>query len=65
VESIFTALAVINDLLPPTINLENVDETMVDLDLVPNQARPQGVAHALCNGFGFGGVNASLLISKL
>jgi 3-oxoacyl-[acyl-carrier-protein] synthase II len=65
VESIFTALAVINDLLPPTINLENVDETMVDLDLVPNQARSQRVAHALCNGFGFGGVNASLLISKL
>ncbi len=65
VESIFTALAVINDLLPPTLNLENVDETMADLDLVPNQARSQRVKHALCNGFGFGGVNASLLVSKL
>lgn len=65
VESIFTALAVINDLLPPTLNLDNVDETMTDLDLVPNQARGQVVRHALSNGFGFGGVNASLIVSKL
>ena len=65
VESIFTALAVMNDQLPPTLNLENVDETMADLDLVPNQTRSQSVQHAICNGFGFGGVNASLIISKL
>jgi 3-oxoacyl-[acyl-carrier-protein] synthase II len=65
VESIFTALAVINDLIPPTLNLEQVDETMTDLDLVPNQARSQVVKHAICNGFGFGGVNASLIVSKL
>jgi 3-oxoacyl-[acyl-carrier-protein] synthase II len=64
VESIFTALAVINDLIPPTLNLEQADETMTDLDLVPNQARSQVVKHAICNGFGFGGVNASLLVSK-
>ena len=65
VESIFTSLAVMNDLLPPTLNLEQVDETMSDLDLVPNEARSQPVKHAICNGFGFGGVNASLLVSKL
>jgi 3-oxoacyl-[acyl-carrier-protein] synthase II len=65
VESIFTALAVINDLIPPTLNLEQADETMSDLDLVPNQARGKVVNHALCNGFGFGGVNATLLVSKL
>ena len=64
VEAIFTALAVIHDLLPPTINLDNVDEAMLDLDLVPNTARPHRVAHALCNGFGFGGVNAALVLSK-
>jgi 3-oxoacyl-[acyl-carrier-protein] synthase II len=64
VESIFTALAVINDLLPATLNLDNADETMADLDLVPKQARPQSVKHAICNGFGFGGINASLLVSK-
>lgn len=65
IESIFTALAVINDLLPPTLNLDNVDETMADLDLVPKQARRQIVRHGLSNGFGFGGVNASLIVSKL
>jgi 3-oxoacyl-[acyl-carrier-protein] synthase II len=65
IESIFSALAVIDDLIPPTLNLEHVDESMSDLDLVPNQARRQSVRHALCNGFGFGGVNAALLVSKL
>jgi 3-oxoacyl-[acyl-carrier-protein] synthase II len=65
VESIFTTLAVINDILPPTLNLDNQDETMADLDLVPREARSQILHHALCNGFGFGGVNASLLVSKL
>lgn len=65
VESIFTALAVMHDLLPPTLNLDQVDETMADLDLVPNQARSKAVRHALSNGFGFGGVNASLIVSKL
>jgi 3-oxoacyl-[acyl-carrier-protein] synthase II len=65
VESIFSALAVMHDLLPPTLNLEQVDEEMADLDLVPLKARPQPVRHALCNGFGFGGVNAALILSKL
>jgi len=64
VEAIFSALAVINDLAPPTINLDNVDEAIQDLDLVPSTARAQGVTHALCNGFGFGGVNAALIVSK-
>jgi 3-oxoacyl-[acyl-carrier-protein] synthase II len=64
VESIFTALAVINDLLPPTINLDQPDDSMQDLDFVPNQSRSHSINHALCNGFGFGGVNASLILSK-
>jgi 3-oxoacyl-[acyl-carrier-protein] synthase II len=65
VEGIFSALAVMQDLLPPTLNLDNVDEEMTDLDLVPLKARAQKVQHALCNGFGFGGVNAALIVSKL
>lgn len=65
IESIFSALAVINDMLPPTLNLENVDDSMADLDFVPKQARAKTVQHALCNGFGFGGVNAALIVSKL
>lgn len=64
VEAIFTCLAVMNDMLPPTLNLDNVDEAMADLDLVPNTARSQTVTHALSNGFGFGGVNAALIVGK-
>ncbi|RCK51664.1 3-oxoacyl-ACP synthase [Thalassospira profundimaris] len=63
VEAIFTALAIRNGILPPTINLHNVDEGMEDLDFVPNRGREASIKHALCNGFGFGGVNASLLVS--
>ncbi|EPC03988.1 3-oxoacyl-ACP synthase [Litchfieldella anticariensis FP35 = DSM 16096] len=65
VESIFSALAVINDWLPPTLNLENADDDMQDLDFVSGAARQQPTQHVLCNGFGFGGVNAALIISKV
>ncbi len=65
VESIFTALAVIDGMLPPTINMEHADDSMQDLDFVPNRARQRRIVHALCNGFGFGGVNASLIISNI
>ena len=64
VESIFTAMAVIHSVIPATLNLEHVDESMQDLDLVPLTARHQPVPHALCNGFGFGGVNAAVIISQ-
>jgi 3-oxoacyl-[acyl-carrier-protein] synthase II len=64
IESIFSALAVINNQLPPTLNLDHPDEGMDDLDLVPKVARHQEVNYALCNGFGFGGVNAALIIGK-
>ncbi|WP_428607551.1 beta-ketoacyl-ACP synthase II [Sedimenticola sp.] len=65
IESIFTALAVINDTLPPTLNLQSVEDSIQDLDFVPNTARNQTTQHALCNGFGFGGVNAGLIVSKI
>lgn len=64
IESIFTVLATMTDQLPPTLNLEQVDEALQDLDLVPLHSRQARVQHALCNGFGFGGVNAALLVSK-
>lgn len=64
IESIFSTLSVIHDLMPPTINLDNQDESMADLDFVPNEARSKTVNHAVCNGFGFGGVNAALIVSK-
>jgi 3-oxoacyl-[acyl-carrier-protein] synthase II len=63
IECIATALALANDAIPPTINLENPDEEM-DLDYVPNTARKQVVNVALSNSFGFGGHNATILMKK-
>lgn len=65
IEGLISAMAVKDNMLPPTLNLENVDESMEDLDFVPNTARAHTVNHALCNGFGFGGVNAALIVSKV
>ena len=64
VESIFSILATRDDKLPPTLNLDAPDQEFSDLNLVPNQSIQQEVQHALCNGLGFGGVNASLIVSK-
>ncbi len=64
VESIFSALAVIHNRLPPTLNLEAADDGLEDLDFVCGAAREHPTQHALCNGFGFGGVNATLIVSK-
>ncbi|MCC5883064.1 MAG: beta-ketoacyl-ACP synthase II [Halomonas sp.] len=65
VESIFSALSVMHDRLPPTLNLENRDEDLHDLDIVSGSAREHLCQHVLCNGFGFGGVNAALIVSKV
>jgi 3-oxoacyl-[acyl-carrier-protein] synthase II len=65
VESIFSALAVSEGRLPPTLNLGEPDETMADLNLIPGRSQERSVQHALCNGFGFGGVNASLIVSRV
>ena len=62
IEAIATILAVQNDLVPPTINLENPDDSLtVD---VPTEARKVAVPAALNNSFGFGGHNVSLLFRK-
>ncbi len=63
VECIATALAVENDMLPPTINYETQDEGL-DLDYVPNKAKAKTVRAAISNSFGFGGHNACLLLKK-
>jgi 3-oxoacyl-[acyl-carrier-protein] synthase II len=63
IETIFTALTVSEGLLPPTINHDHADEEC-DLDYVPNVMRKVGVKHAMTNSFGFGGTNASLILSK-
>ncbi|WP_118986259.1 beta-ketoacyl-ACP synthase II [Photorhabdus sp. CRCIA-P01] len=64
VESIFTILALRDQVVPPTINLENQDENCC-LDFVPNESRKvEGMEYALCNSFGFGGTNGSLIFRK-
>lgn len=65
VESIFTAKAITDGKLPPTLNLETIDESMRDLDLIPLTAKHKEVEYALCNGFGFGGVNAAIVLKKI
>jgi 3-oxoacyl-[acyl-carrier-protein] synthase II len=61
IETVFTALAIHQGIIPPTINYENPDEEC-DLDYVPNVARRQPVRFALTNSFGFGGTNGCLLL---
>lgn len=63
VETVYTALSIYNDIMPPTINYETPDPEC-DLDYVPNQARRAEVRVALCNSFGFGGTNATLALRK-
>jgi len=63
IETVFTALTVHDQLMPPTINYENSDPDC-DLDYVPNVKRHANVGHAMTNSFGFGGTNASLILSK-
>jgi 3-oxoacyl-[acyl-carrier-protein] synthase II len=62
-EAGITALAVHHQLVPPTINLDQVDEAC-DLDYAPNVKRALDIEYALSNSFGFGGTNAALLFRR-
>ncbi|AVJ17276.1 beta-ketoacyl-ACP synthase II [Serratia rhizosphaerae] len=65
IESIFTVLALRDQAVPPTINLDNPDEGC-DLDFVPNEARQtKDMEYTLCNSFGFGGTNGSLIFRRV
>lgn len=65
VESIYSILALYHQCIPPTINLDNPDEHY-NFDLVPHTARQvKNFQYALCNSFGFGGTNASLIFRKI
>ncbi|WP_077066559.1 beta-ketoacyl-ACP synthase II [Catenovulum maritimum] len=64
IEAIITVKALQDQSIPPTINLDNPDEGC-DLDYVPHEARQAKFEYALCNSFGFGGTNGSLLFNKV
>jgi len=64
VEAIFSVLAIRDSMVPPTINLDEVDPECEGLDYVRHQARPADIRYALSNSFGFGGTNASLVFKR-
>ena len=64
VESIITALSLHDQKVSPTINLDNPDEGC-DLDYIAHTGRDVKLEYALCNSFGFGGTNGSLLFKKV
>jgi 3-oxoacyl-[acyl-carrier-protein] synthase II len=63
-EAAITVLALRDQILPPTINLENPDPDTAGMDLIPNQARKAEVEYAMSNSFGFGGTNGALLFRR-
>ncbi len=65
VEAIVCAKAIEEGIVPPTINLDNQDEHVADLDYVPHKARKKKVRAALSNSFGFGGHNATLVFKEV
>ena len=63
VEAVFSAMAIMNNILPPTINYETPDP-VCDLDYVPNQPRKAEPNYVMSNSFGFGGHNATLILGR-
>ena len=64
IESIVSILATVDNVAPPTINLENPDDECADLNLVANTAQEAEINYALSNSFGFGGTNSSIMFKK-
>ena len=65
VESIFCILAIRDQIVPPTLNLDNPSEGTAGVDLVPHVAKKRVVKAVLNNSFGFGGTNASLVMKAV
>jgi 3-oxoacyl-[acyl-carrier-protein] synthase II len=64
VEAVFTALALRDQVAPPTINLDNPDPEC-DLDYVPHTARQMPIKVAMSNSFGFGGTNGTIILKNI
>jgi 3-oxoacyl-[acyl-carrier-protein] synthase II len=65
VESIFCILALRDQIVPPTLNLDHPSEACEGVDLVPHVAKKRQVRAVLNNSFGFGGTNASLVMKAV
>ena len=65
VETIFCILALRDQIVPPTLNLDNPSDSCIGVDLVPHKAKKRQVRAALNNSFGFGGTNASLVVKLI
>jgi 3-oxoacyl-[acyl-carrier-protein] synthase II len=65
VEAAFSALAIRDQVAPPTINLDDPDPAAAGLNLVPHTPQEMTIEHALSNSFGFGGTNGTLVFSKV
>ena len=63
-EAGITVLALRDQILPPTVNLENPDPDTAGMDLVPNHSRQAEIEYAMSNSFGFGGTNGALLFRR-
>ncbi|MNC65793.1 3-oxoacyl-[acyl-carrier-protein] synthase 2 [compost metagenome] len=64
IEAIFTLLAIRDQIVPATLHLDSPDPAAEGVDIVHGQSRPKAIEYALSNGFGFGGVNASVLFKR-
>ena len=65
VEAIYSIKALESNIIPPTLNLDNVSESCQGIDLVPHKAKEKAVNTVLSNSFGFGGTNASLIMKSV
>ena len=65
IEAIFSVLAIRDNIVPPTINLNDPIDEVGDFNLVPNVAQKRKVDVAISNSFGFGGQNATLILKKV
>lgn len=65
IEAIFSVLAIRDNIVPPTINLENPIDEVGDFNLVPNKAQKRKVEVVISNSFGFGGTNASVVFKRV
>jgi len=64
IEAAIAVLSIVHGIIPPTINLDHPDPAC-DLDVVPNRGRPAKLNYVMSNSFGFGGINACVILGKV